>query len=41
MAKNFHNATNIIAKYDAIFQQKETFEFFMVPMVKAHFTVLA
>jgi hypothetical protein len=41
MAKNFHNGTNIIAKHNTIFLVEEILEFFMVPMVKTHFTVLA
>jgi len=40
MAKNFHNGTNIIAKYYTIFQEEEILEFFMVPMVKTHLSVL-
>jgi hypothetical protein len=40
MAKNFHNATNIIAKHDTIFQGEEILEFFMTPTVKTHLSVL-
>jgi len=40
MAKNFYNATNIIAKHDIIFLGEEILEFFMVPMVKIHLSVL-
>jgi hypothetical protein len=41
MFKNFHNGTNIIAKYDTIFLGEEILEFFMVPIVKIHSSVLA
>jgi len=41
MAKNFHNRTNIIAKYDTIFQGEEIFEFLMASTVKTHLSVLA
>jgi hypothetical protein len=41
MAKNFPNGTNVIAKHDTIFLGEEILEFFMVPMVKTHFNVLA
>jgi len=43
MAKNFHNGTNISAKHDTdtIFLGEEILEFFMVPMVKTHLSVLA
>jgi len=41
MAKNFHNGTNIIAKHDTIFLEKEILEFFMAPTVKIHLSVLA
>jgi len=41
MAKNLHNATNIIAKHDTIFLGEEILEFFMAPMVKTHLSVLA
>jgi len=33
MAKNFHNGTNIIATYGAIFLREEILEFFMAPTV--------
>jgi len=36
MTKNFHNGTNIIAKHYTII-----LEFFMVPTVKTHVSVLA
>jgi len=39
MAKNFHNRTNI-AKHYTIFLGEEILEFFMVPVVKTHFSVL-
>jgi hypothetical protein len=41
MAKNFHNGTNIIAKYDTTFPGEEILEFYMVPTVKTHLSVLA
>jgi hypothetical protein len=41
MAKNFHNGTDIIAKHDIIFLGEGILEFFMVPMVKTHLSVLA
>jgi hypothetical protein len=41
MAKNFHNRTNIIAKHNTIFQGEEILEFFMVPTVTTHLSVLA
>ena len=41
MAKNFYNATNIIAKHDIIFLGEEILEFFMAPTVKTHLSVLA
>jgi len=34
MAKNFHNRTNIIAKYDTIFLGEEILVLFMAPTVK-------
>jgi len=40
MAKNFHNGTHIIAKH-TIFLGEEIIEFFMVPTVKIHLSVLA
>jgi len=40
MAKNFHNGTNIIAKYDTIFLGEEILEFFMAPIVKTHLSFL-
>ena len=40
MAKNFHNRTHVIAKHDTIFLGEEILEFFMVPTVKTHFSVL-
>jgi hypothetical protein len=40
MAKYFHNGTNIIAKHDTIFLGKKILEFFMVPPVKTHLSVL-
>jgi hypothetical protein len=39
MAKNFHNGTNIIARQYTIFLG-EDIEFFMVPTVKTHLSVL-
>jgi len=39
MTKNFHNATNIIAKHYTIFLGEEILELFMVPMVKTHLSV--
>jgi len=41
MAKNFHNGTNIIAKHYTIFLGEEILEFFMVPTVQTHLSVLA
>jgi len=41
MAKNFHNGTNISAKHYTIFLGEEFLEFFMVPTVKTHLSVLA
>jgi len=41
MAKNFHNGTNVIGKYDIIFLGEEILEFFMAPMGKTHLSVLA
>jgi len=41
MAKNFSNGTNIIAKHYIIFLGKEILEFFVVPTVKTHLSVLA
>jgi hypothetical protein len=41
MAKNFHNATNIIAKQDTIFLGEEILEFFMASMGKIHLSLLA
>ncbi len=40
MAKNFHNGTNIIAKYYTTFVGEEILEFFMAPTVKTHLSVL-
>jgi len=40
MAKNFHNETNIIAKHNTIFLGEEILQFFMVPTVKIHLSVL-
>jgi hypothetical protein len=40
MAKFFHNRTNISAKHDTIFLGEEILEFFMVPTVKTHLSVL-
>jgi hypothetical protein len=40
MAKNFHNGTNINARFDTIFLVEEILEFFMAPMVKTHLSVL-
>jgi hypothetical protein len=40
MAKNFHNGADIIAKHYTIFLGEEILEFFMVPTVKTHFSVL-
>jgi len=40
MAKNFHNRTNIIAKHHTIFLGEEILEFFTVPTVKTHLSVL-
>jgi len=40
-AKNFHNGTKIIAKYNAIFLGEEILEFFIAPTVKTHLSVLA
>jgi hypothetical protein len=34
MDKNFHNGTNIIAKYDTILLGEESLEFFMAHTVK-------
>jgi hypothetical protein len=41
MVKNFHNGTNISAKHDTIFLEKEILEFCMAPTVKTHPSVLA
>jgi len=41
LAKNFCYGTNIISKHDTIFQGEEILEFFMVPTVKPHLSVLA
>jgi len=41
MAKNFHDGTNIIAKHDTIFLGEKILEFFVVPTVKTHLSVLA
>jgi hypothetical protein len=41
MAKNFHNRTSIVAKHDTTFLGEEVLEFFKVPMVKTHLSVLA
>jgi hypothetical protein len=41
MTKNFHNATNIIAKHDTVFQGEVILEFFMAPTVNSHLSVLA
>jgi len=41
MAKNLQNGTNNIAKHDTIFLGEEILEFFMVPTVKTHLSVLA
>jgi len=41
MAKNVHNGTNIIAKHYTIFLGEEILEFFTVPTVKTHLSVLA
>jgi hypothetical protein len=40
-AKNFLNGTNSTAKYETIFLGEEILEFFMVPTVKTHLSVLA
>jgi hypothetical protein len=40
MAKEFPNGTNNIAKHNTIFLRKEILEFFMVPTVKTHLSVL-
>jgi hypothetical protein len=41
VAKNFHNGTDIIAKYDTIFLGEEILEFLKAPAVKTHLSVLA
>jgi len=41
MVKNFHSGTNIIVKHDTIFLGGKILEFFMVPTVKTHLSVLA
>ena len=41
MAKIFHNGINIIARHDTIFLLEEILEFFMVPTVETHISVLA
>jgi len=39
MAKNLHDETNIIEKYDTIFLGEEVLEFFTAPTVKTHLSV--
>jgi hypothetical protein len=40
MAKYFNKGINIIAKHNTIFLGEEILEFFMVPTVKTHLSVL-
>ena len=41
VARNFHNGTNIIAKYNTVFMGEEIFEIFVALTVKTHLGVLA
>jgi hypothetical protein len=41
MAKNFHNGTKIIAKYDTTFLREDILQYLMAPTVKTHLNVLA
>ena len=40
MVKNVHNGKHIFTKHDTIFLGEEILEFFMVPTVKTHLSVL-
>jgi hypothetical protein len=39
--QEFHNGTNIIAKYDTIFLGEKILEFFMASTEKTHLSLLA